>query len=51
MTHEAQNRVREAALDLKDSRMLVNIADVDFMAKKVKYHLSCKEEYINKANR
>lgn len=48
-TVEAQREVIIAAEDLEDQGLLLEIDNVDFIAKEVQYHDSCKKNYIAKA--
>ncbi len=50
MDSGAEN-IRKAALALNDDVMLAKIAGVDFFAKEVKYHHSCRKAYLNRAQR
>ena len=48
---DAEERIKEAACILEDHGMMTEIGDVDFVAKEVKYHHSCRKIYLNKAER
>lgn len=50
-TTSAAENIKEAATSLNDYRMLSKIADLDLIAKEVKYHHSCKNKYIKQAQR
>ena len=50
-TKEAERRIREAARVLKDDKILAKISGVDMIAKEVKYHHSCRSEYLKSAQR
>ena len=50
-TREAEKCIKDAATNLEDSKLLAEIGDVDFVAKEVKYHHSCRKLYLNKAMR
>ena len=43
--------MKEAATILQDIRLLAKIANVDFIAKEVKYHHSCRKAYLSRAER
>ena len=43
--------VKEAAKTLKDEPMLVKLGELDFIAKEVKYHHSCRNSYCKRAER
>ena len=51
MTESTGESIRDAAEILNDREMLVRIAGIDLKTKGVKYHHSCKREYLNNANR
>ena len=46
-----EKSVRSAVRILQDDAMLTKIAGINFSAKEVKYHYSCKRAYTNKAKR
>lgn len=48
-TAQAGTSIRDAAATLGDHDMLAQIAGVDFIAKEIKYHHSCRKAYLNKA--
>ena len=50
-TIEAENSIRNAAKSLCDREMLAKIEHVDFVAKEVRYHHSCRKEYLSKADK
>ena len=50
-TSDAQEKIRYAAIVLKDEVLLLKIGNVDFIAKEVKYHHSCRKDYLNEAER
>ena len=50
-TLEAGESIRRAAEILHDDEMLNKIAGVDFVAKEVQYHHSCKSKYLKSAER
>lgn len=43
--------IKEAAITLNDYKLLAKIADLDLIAKEVKYHHSCKNSYTKQAQR
>ena len=45
----AQERIKHAAQVMKDNALLAKIGDIDFVAKEVKYHHSCRKSYLNSA--
>lgn len=47
----AADNIKEAATVLNDYRILSKIADLDLIAKEVKYHHSCKNKYMKQAQR
>ena len=49
MTEQAVVTIEKAAEDLNDNQMLVRIAGIDLKSKEVKYHHSCKRDYLNQA--
>lgn len=50
-TISAAENIKEAAMILNDYGMLAKIADLDLIAKEVKYHHSCKNKYLKQAQR
>lgn len=50
-TKDAAGNIQEAARVLKDDKILAKISGVDMIAKEVKYHHSCRSEYLKKAQR
>lgn len=50
-TPDAQDKIKYAATVLKDEVLLLKIGNVDFIAKEVKYHHSCRKHYLNEAER
>ena len=50
-TREAEHSVKEAATILQDTDLLAKIGEVDFIAKEVKYHHTCRKQYLNRAQR
>ena len=48
---DAEERIKEAANILEDHEMITKIGDIDFVAKEVKYHHSCRKTYLNRAER
>ena len=50
-TEEAQSTVTKSAETLEDEALLTKIRGVDFVAKEVKYHNSCRRAYNRKAER
>lgn len=50
MTSATEN-IKEAASILNDYRMLSKIADLELIAKEVKYHHSCRHKYLKQAQR
>lgn len=45
-TKYAQSSIITAAVTINDKNLLVNIRDIDFIAKEVKYHNSCRKNYL-----
>ena len=45
-TFDAEQAVKEAATILQDTGLLAQIANVDFIAKEVKYRHSCRKAYL-----
>ena len=50
LTFDAQDSVLKAANDLNE-KMLTRIANIDFVAKGVKYHNLCRSAYFMSAKR
>ena len=50
-TESAEISIKEAANALQDDNMLAKTAGIDFVAKEVKYHHSCKSLYLKSACR
>ena len=50
-TESAERSIKEAANALHDDIMLAKTAGIDFVAKEVKYHHSCKSLYLKSAGR
>ena len=50
-TKDAEQAIKNAATKIQDTCLLAKICHVDFVAKEVKYHHTCRKQYINKANR
>ena len=50
-TLEAQDTILQSAEALNDSHLLLQIQNIDFIAKEVKYHNSCRSAYNLKATR
>ena len=50
-TRVAEEAIKKAALLQNDTVLLTKIADIDFIAKEVKYHHACRKAYLNKAQR
>ena len=50
-TSDAQEKIKYAATVLKDEVWLLKIGNVDFIAKEVKYHHSCRKDNLNEAER
>lgn len=48
---EAAEKIKEAAEILNDKEMITKISNVDFVAKEVKYHHSCRKNYLNTSAR
>lgn len=48
-TLEAERLIKVAATALQDDPMLVKIKDIDFVAKEVRYHHSCRRQYLDRA--
>lgn len=46
-----KKRIKDATTILGDSAMLAKIGSINFVAKEVKYHNSCRKAYINAAHR
>ena len=47
---EAADRIQTSARKLNDWTMFTKIGDIDFVAKEVKYHHSCRRAYVKKAD-
>ena len=50
-TFEAENSIRVAATAMRDESFLSKISGVEFLAKEIKYHYSCKSKYLKLAER
>ena len=50
-TLQVGNSICKVAKIRKDNKMLTKISDVDFIAKEVKYHHSCKSKYLKSVER
>ena len=48
-TESAETSIKNAAKTLHDERILVQTAGIDLKFKEVKYHHSCKRDYLNRA--
>ena len=48
---EKSEAIRTAAVALEDDSMITKLAGVDFIAKEVKYHHSCRRTYLRRAER
>lgn len=48
---DAADGIKAAARTLKDYKLQAKIADLDLIAKEVKYHHSCKNKYMKQAER
>ena len=46
---EAETKIKDAAKVLHDDRLLLEVGDIDFVAKEVKYHHTCRKAYLNEA--
>ncbi|KAH3834053.1 hypothetical protein DPMN_107371 [Dreissena polymorpha] len=49
--HEAEENIKQAAQVLHDQEMMAKVGSVDFIARQVRYHHSCRKQYINKSDR
>ena len=49
-TREAEMSIKAAATRLNDSLLLSKITNTDFVAKEVRYHHSCRRNYLHKAS-
>ena len=45
----AGKKIQDAATTLKDEVMMAKIAEIDMIAKEIKYHHTCRRTYLNKA--
>ena len=50
-TKDGERRIRQAIEMLNDKELLPKISGVDLIAKKLKYHHSCRSDYLKKAQR
>ena len=50
-TRDAEKAIKDAAVRLEDSCLLAKIGNIDFIAKEVKYHHSCRKIYLQKSQR
>ncbi|MCG7875152.1 MAG: hypothetical protein N0C90_02335 [Candidatus Thiodiazotropha endolucinida] len=48
---DAESTIKDAARILDDQEMITKIGSVDFVAKEVKYHHTCRKNYVNRAER
>ena len=46
---EAEESIKQAAHLTEDHSMIAKVGNIDFVAKEVKYHHSCRKAYLNAA--
>ena len=46
LTKHAKTKIKEAAQILGDEQLVVKFSDVDFVAKEVRYHHSCRKDFL-----